>query len=101
MRFQVRRWDSFYQEYNMIPDSMDTIDEAFDRAVERAIDTLDSGFWYMDEIQVWVDDELMDGWRMVGYIDMTLGFNEDEFRDASILTTVREGMLFGLVAVDC
>ena len=74
-KYQIRRWDSFNNTYNMIPIDCTTLTRAFDLAVELQKELLDNGDWCIDEIQIW--ENKGDSYIMLGYIEYNWGDDDD------------------------
>lgn len=68
--WQVRKWDSFYNDWTMIPENFDSREDAVKRACELARE-LDDDF---EEIQVHIECLGGTAFQMVGYID----FEQDD-----------------------
>lgn len=71
MAYQVRNWDSFYENYAMIPREFDSREEAIEFAEEYIREELGGAFDpFYNEMQVWVDNLTKGAWQMVGYIEV-------------------------------
>ena len=65
--WQVRRWDPFFNDYNMIPISCTSLERAFDVAVDEAAHHFYQNLFSADEYQIWHETD--EGWQMYGFID--------------------------------
>lgn len=71
MAYQVRKWDSFYNNYGMIPKDFDSRDDAIEFCKEYITENLGGDFDpFYDEMQVWVDTLTLGAWQMVGYMEV-------------------------------
>lgn len=68
MAYQVRKWDSFIENYTMIPVEFDSEEEAIEWA-KTYIEEDDYDPFY-EEMQIFVDTLTLGAWQMVGYMNL-------------------------------
>ena len=74
--YQVRKWDSFINNYTMIPRDFASRDEAIEFARIYIEENMGGDYDpYYDEMQIWVDTLTLGTCQMVGY--MNLDFDEN------------------------
>lgn len=79
MAYQVRKWDSFINNYTMIPRDFDSKDEAIEWAKEYIRENMGGDYDpYYDEMQIWVDTLTLGTCQMVGYLYLD---ESDEYGD--------------------